>query len=260
MNVNSVTEKPNSQARGLLSATSSRRPTCPKRTFGGATCMLSAFNNMVACGGASLAPLILMWSDFVATLSFSKALACFVLPLLCVTGNATAEAYKCTVNGRTEYSDQPCTQSSKSTLRPAIAAPERQPNAAEIQAQFEREVAEERKKKEVVAADVVVTNEHICKAGIAKIMGRDPKTMKVLRNEGGIVNLQYVRTNDGSHWSYRCRLDGSRIMWASDTGRWRDDPRDEKVTYAVTADTVTVKEAFTDGSSTQQAFKASQLR
>lgn len=195
-----------------------------------------------------------------ATFSFSKALAYCVVTLLCVTGNATAEAYKCNVNGRTEYSDQPCAQSSKPPSRPATAVPERQPNAAEIQAQFEREVAEERNKKEAVAAETVVTKEHICKAGIAKIMGRDPKTMKVLRNEGGMVHLQYVRTNDGSLWSYRCRVDGSRIMWASDTGRWRDDPRDEKLTYAVTADTVTVKETFTDGSSTQQAFKASQLR
>jgi hypothetical protein len=196
----------------------------------------------------------------VATLSFSKALACCVATLLSVAGNATAETYKCTVNGQTEYSDQPCALSSKPLLRPASAAPERQPSAAKIQAQFEREVAEERKKREAVATEAVVTKEHICKAGIAKIMGRDPKTIKVLRNDGGIVHLQYVRTNDGSLWSNRCRVDGSRVMWASDTGRWRDDPLDEKVTYAVTADTVTIKETFTDGSSSQKEFKASQLR
>lgn len=232
----------------------------PEETFGGAKCMLIAFNNMVACEDTSMAHLILTRSDFVATPSFSKVLICCVLPLLYVAGNATADAYKCNVNGRTEYSDQPCAQSSKPTLRPATAAPERQPNAAEIQAQFEREVAEERKKKEAIAAETVITNEHICKAGIAKIMGRDPKTIKVLRNESGIVHLQYRRTNDGSLWSNRCRIDGSRIMWASDKGRWRDDPRDEKLAFAVAADTITVKETFTDGSSTQQAFKASQLR
>lgn len=194
------------------------------------------------------------------TLSFSKAIACCVLPLLCVTGNAIAESYKCTVNGRSEYSDQPCAHSSKSPLRPATTTPGRKSNAAEIQAQFEREVAEERKKKETAAAETVITNEHICKAGIAKIMGRDPKIIKILRSEGGIVRLQYIRTDDGSLWSNRCRIDGSSIMWASATGRWRDDPRDEKITFIVAADTVTVKETFTDGSSSQRAFKASELR
>lgn len=222
--------------------------------------MLLAFNTTASCGGASFALLILMRSDFVVTLSFSKNLACCVLPLLCIMGNATAEAYKCTVSGRMEYSDQPCAQASKSNFRPAIAAPQREPTAAEIQAQFEREIADERQKKDAVAAEAVITKEHICKAGIAKIMGRDPKIIKVLRNEDGIVHLQYIRMNDGSLWSNRCRVEGSRIIWASDTGRWRDDPRDEKVTFTVATDTVTVKETFADGSTTQQAFKAPQLR
>lgn len=199
-------------------------------------------------------------SDFLPTLSLSKILVCYGLPLLCVTGNATAEAYRCIVNGRTEYSDQPCVQSSKSTPRPATATPERQHSVAEIQAQFEREVAEERKNKDVVAAEFAINKEHICKAGIATIMGRDPKTIKVLSNEGGVVLLQYRRPNDDSLWSNRCRIEGGRIMWASGNGRWRDDPRDEKVSFTVAADTITIKETYTDGSSTHQTFKASRLR
>lgn len=191
---------------------------------------------------------------------FSKVLSFCAAALFVVTGNAVADAYKCTVNGRTAYSDQPCVHSQNPFSRSATAAPERQLSAAEIQAQFERDVVEERKKKEAIAAEALITKEHICKAGIAKIMGRDPKVMKVLRNEGGVVHLQYVRTNDGSLWSYRCRVDGARIMWASATGRWRDDPLDEKLTYAIAADTVMVNETFADGSSSQRVFKASQLR
>lgn len=189
-----------------------------------------------------------------------KAIACCIVTLLCVGSNASAEAYRCANNGRTEYSDRPCAQSSKNLSRPASVTPERQLSAAEIQAQFEREVAEDRKRKEALATEAVITKEDICKAGIAKIMARDPKGMKIIKSEGGVVHLQYVRTNDNSVWSYRCRLEGTRIMWASNTGRWRDDPRDEKITYVVTTDTVTVKETFASGESTQQVFKTSQLK
>lgn len=111
-----------------------------------------------------------------------------------------------------------------------------------------------------VASAEVITKEHICKAGIAKIMGRDPKTMQILKNEAGVIHLQYVRKNDGSLWAYRCRVEGSQIVWASDSGRWRDHPLDEKITYAVAGDVVTVKETFTNGDSTQGRFKKSQLK
>jgi hypothetical protein len=111
-----------------------------------------------------------------------------------------------------------------------------------------------------MSAQEVVTKEQLCKAAIAKTMGRDPKVMQVLKIDSGIVSLQYVRKSDGSLWAYRCRVEGSQIIWASDSGRWRDDPRDERITYSIEGGTVTIKETLTSGDTTQVKFKSSQLQ
>ena len=99
----------------------------------------------------------------------------------------------------------------------------------------------------------------ICKAGIGLLMGRDPLTMDAREHER-LVTLSYVRSDDGTRWSYRCRLGGDRVIWASDTGRWRTHPLDGVLQYTVGEDgTLRVTESFSDGSSRSKAFSASEL-
>lgn len=86
----------------------------------------------------------------------------------------------------------------------------------------------------------------ICKAGIATLMGRDPKIIRA-KDGGDVVRLSYVRENDGSLWEYRCKIEGSEIIWASKTGRWRTDPADEKLRYKAGAKSVTVDYVSADG-------------
>ncbi|WP_103120578.1 hypothetical protein [Methylopila sp. Yamaguchi] len=97
----------------------------------------------------------------------------------------------------------------------------------------------------------------ICKATIAKVMGRDPRIIRTDTQESGIYYLSYVR-DDGTLWSYRCRLEGNQVIWASDKGRWRTHPDDETLTYRLSQDrrSLTISEKFSDGSSTEASFKA----
>ena len=74
-----------------------------------------------------------------------------------------------------------------------------------------------------------VTKSHICKAGVATVMGRDPSIMRIDTEVGGVLYLSYVRADDGSLWSYKCTVDGNLIIWASDTGRWRNHPADPRL-------------------------------
>ena len=104
-----------------------------------------------------------------------------------------------------------------------------------------------------------VTNSHICKAGVATVMGRDPSIMRIDTEVGGVLYLSYVRVDDGSLWSYKCKVDGSLIIWASDTGRWRDHPADPRLSYRIQADTIHVEEKYSDGSATKKSFKLKQL-
>lgn len=98
----------------------------------------------------------------------------------------------------------------------------------------------------------------ICKAGIGMMMGRDPAVMDS-RVAGGIVFLSYIREDDGTEWKYKCRLEGNRIMWGADDGRWRDNPADEALFFKVSEGRLEVEERYGDGSSSQETFSLGDL-
>jgi hypothetical protein len=52
------------------------------------------------------------------------------------------------------------------------------------------------------------------------MMGRDPKIMRITRVQDGIIYLSYKRQDDGKDWAYRCKIEGDKVIWSSDMGRW----------------------------------------
>src|SRR5688500_4940108 len=66
------------------------------------------------------------------------------------------------------------------------------------------------------------TSAQICKAAIGVVMGRNPATMKVDKSIGNVTYISYVRPDDRKRWAYKCKLDGNRVLWGADDGRWRD--------------------------------------
>jgi hypothetical protein len=98
--------------------------------------------------------------------------------------------------------------------------------------------------------------EAICRTAIASIMGRDPKLMQITRTAGDVLFLTYVRAMDNFVWTYRCRVEGNRVVWATEPGRWRDDPKDDKVFFEVVdaGNQLRIIENHGDGSSTKQVF------
>lgn len=108
----------------------------------------------------------------------------------------------------------------------------------------------------VVAAD---SQNAICKAAIAEIMGRDPQIIKIDGSAQGITKLSYVRPDDGSKWAYRCKVDGNQVIWAADPGRWREHPMDEKIFFESDDTSVTIIQQFNDGSALRDSFPRSSL-
>jgi hypothetical protein len=98
--------------------------------------------------------------------------------------------------------------------------------------------------------------EAICRTAIASIMGRDPKLMQVTRTDGDVLFLTYVRAIDNFVWTYRCRVEGNRVVWASEPGRWRDGPKDDEVFFEVVGSGTQLRiiENHGDGSTTKQLF------
>jgi len=102
----------------------------------------------------------------------------------------------------------------------------------------------------------------ICKATISSMMGRDLSIVKVDSQSEGITYLSYIRPDDNTEWKFRCKIEGSSIIWAAEPdGRWRTDPADSELTFSIDSENknLTIRETFSDGSSSEDVFNASQL-
>jgi hypothetical protein len=99
-------------------------------------------------------------------------------------------------------------------------------------------------------------------AAIVAMTGRDPKSVEVMRTEGEVIFLSYVRPSDGTRWNNRCKLQGDRVIWASEPSRWRTDPRDEAIYFESGAGGRELKiiQRFADGSSSVETYSALQLQ
>tara|TARA_R110002072_G_scaffold197707_1_gene355368 strand:- start:432 stop:785 length:354 start_codon:yes stop_codon:yes gene_type:complete len=93
-----------------------------------------------------------------------------------------------------------------------------------------------------VAAELSMTQ--ICKAGLSVVMGRAPNIMTTEKVNNGIVYLSYRRPSDNTKWSYRCRVEGNRIIWASAQGRWRTHSSDSVVTFGHDGKKIWVKDSL----------------
>jgi hypothetical protein len=104
--------------------------------------------------------------------------------------------------------------------------------------------------------------ETICRTAIASIAGRDPKIMQVTRTVGDVLFLAYVRPLDNFVWTYRCRIEGNRVVWATEPGRWREGPKDGKVFFedVDAGKQLRIIENHGDGSSTKQLFDRDRIR
>lgn len=103
------------------------------------------------------------------------------------------------------------------------------------------------------------TNEQICKATIATVMSKDPSIINIDKVSGKVISLSYIRNADSSKWAYRCKTEGSKAIWASDTGRWRTHALDSKITFSANGNTLKVTEKYNDGSATKKSFSSKQL-
>ena len=96
----------------------------------------------------------------------------------------------------------------------------------------------------------------ICRTAIAVVMDRDPKLIQATDAPEGVVVLTYARPFDNFVFSYRCRLEGDRVVWADEPGRSRDDAKDAKVSFEVagTGDRLRIIVNRANGPTLQQNF------
>lgn len=103
------------------------------------------------------------------------------------------------------------------------------------------------------------TPQQICRATVAAVMGRPPSIVQVDRTIGEVVYVTYLRPDDGTRWNNRCKFEGSKVVWATDVGRWRTHPDEAEITFSANASTLTITEAYRDGSMSRKRFTREQL-
>ena len=96
----------------------------------------------------------------------------------------------------------------------------------------------------------------ICRATIAAITGRDLKLFQATDAPDGVVALTYARPFDNFVWAYHCRLEGNRVIWADEPGRWRQEAKDDKIFFEVlgAGTQLRIIRIPVDGPSTQELF------
>lgn len=106
------------------------------------------------------------------------------------------------------------------------------------------------------AAGLAFEPKTICRTAIAAIMDRDPKLVQATDARDGVMVLTYARPFDNFIFSYRCRIDGDHVVWADEPGRWRDGPRDAKVSFEIVgaAEQLRIIVSHANGTTAQQLF------
>ena len=106
------------------------------------------------------------------------------------------------------------------------------------------------------SADSTFETKAICRTAIAVVMDRDPKLLQATDAPDGVVVLTYARPFDNFVFTYRCRLEGDRVVWADEPGRWRDDAKDPRVSFEVagTGDRLRIIVSRANGPTLDQLF------
>ena len=134
-----------------------------------------------------------------------------------------------------------------------------------VKALMEKRIAREQEEKVNVAENpkdskqTSFSNSQICKAGIATMMGRDPKIMRIARIQEGIVYLSYTRQDDGKDWAYRCKIEGDKVIWSSDTGRWMTNSMDSQITFSLNDNMLKVTERLSGDLVGEESFSLDQI-
>ncbi|PLX79866.1 MAG: hypothetical protein C0616_10240 [Desulfuromonas sp.] len=106
----------------------------------------------------------------------------------------------------------------------------------------------------ITGKDIGQNDVQICKAGISTVMKRKPAHLAVKDQDKQAVYLAIVENGVEQKWGYKCRVEGDRVVWGAENGRWMTDRKDATVTYKVEGDTLTVMQMFYQGGRRVKTF------
>lgn len=113
------------------------------------------------------------------------------------------------------------------------------------------------------AADI--PEKEICAAALERLFDRGSISRYVKTISEGNRKVHLFASRKDSRNTDACYVQGNRVIWRVESalgmskGRWRDDPRDEAVTYSLSGDKLTITLKYSDGSGAPKTFSLSKV-
>lgn len=100
-----------------------------------------------------------------------------------------------------------------------------------------------------------MSQEEISKYIICYIYGLKPDTAKVFV----IVHEDHIEANYKNSFQQlidnKIKFNGQEVIWGAKNGRWRDNPKDSKISYEIEGNSIKISEKHYNGQVTSRTYK-----
>lgn len=100
----------------------------------------------------------------------------------------------------------------------------------------------------------------ICRASVATALHKDPSIFNVDDVNGKLVYVSYHEQDNWKHDIYRCKIEGTKAIWATEKGHWKTSSKDAQLTFAANEDKLTIVDTSADGQQINKHYKLEQLK
>lgn len=104
-----------------------------------------------------------------------------------------------------------------------------------------------------------LTDDQICRAAIATIFNKKVSTVSIGRIQKNIIYVSFAGEEGDKTTRFKCYLDSKEIVWATETGSYRNTDIDSVIDYETKNNILTVRETHKNGSAYRQTFDIKKL-
>lgn len=102
-------------------------------------------------------------------------------------------------------------------------------------------------------------SDHICRAAISTIFDETVEDVEVFRSQLNVTYLKFPKSDENRITRFKCIVQGTDIIWATETGAYRNTGIDSKISYETKENILTVKEDHKNGSVFKKTFDIKKL-
>jgi len=104
-----------------------------------------------------------------------------------------------------------------------------------------------------------LTDDHICRAAISTIFDQTVEEVEIFRTQMNVTYIKFPKSENNNVTRFKCIVQGTDIIWATETGAYRNTGIDSKVSYETKNNVLLLKEEHKNGSVFKKAFDIKKL-